>query len=136
MKKVALLGLIGLMAIAGSSFAQDVEPRKDRKEFEKMTVEERAEKLTEKMKAELELTEVQAIEIKSLNEEHMKEMDEIRAEMKKLKERAKAKKDAHHEKVNAVLTAEQREKHEAKMAEHKKRHEMRKRQCHHNPEEE
>lgn len=63
-------------------------------------------------------------------------MDEIRAEMKKLKERAKAKKDAHHEKVNAVLTAEQREKHEAKMAEHKKRHEMRKRQCHHNPEEE
>jgi hypothetical protein len=132
MKKVALLGLIGLMAIAGSSFAQDVEPRKDLKEFEKMTVEES----TEKMKAELELTEVQAIEIKSLNEEHMKEMDEIRAEMKKLKERAKAKKDAHHEKVNAVLTAEQREKHEAKMAEHKKRHEMRKHQCHHNPEEE
>lgn len=134
MKKVALLGLIGLMGFATNGFAQDVEPKKDPQEFEKMTPEERAEKRTEHMKKELNLSEEQTKEIKALNVSHMKEMEEIRKEMKRLKAEAKAKKEAHHEKVSEVLTDEQRDKHEAKMAEHKKRHAMRKRQCHPEPE--
>jgi hypothetical protein len=88
-----------------------------------MTPEERATKRTEKMKAELSLTEAQTTEIYSINLAHIKEMDKLREEQKVLHEKMKAEKEATRTKIKAILTAEQNIIFDQKAEEHKKKQE-------------
>lgn len=97
-------------------------------EEKNMTPEERATKRTEKMKAELSLSEAQTSEIYTINLAHIKEMDKLREEQKVLREKMKAEKEATRTKIKAVLTAEQNVIFDQKAEEHKKKQEEKRKQ--------
>jgi hypothetical protein len=115
LKKIMLLS--AFIVSATISFGQEDHEEKN------MTPEERATKRTEKMKAELSLTEAQTTEIYSINLAHIKEMDKLREEQKLLREKMKAEKEATRSKIKAILTAEQNVIFDQKAEEHKKKQE-------------
>ncbi len=115
LKKIMLLSAFIMSATI--SFGQEDQ------EENNMTPEERATKRTEKMKAELSLTEAQTTEIYSINLAHIKEMDKLREEQKVLREKMKAEKEATRTKIKAILTAEQNVIFDQKAEEHKKKQE-------------
>ena len=126
-KVVALVALVGCMVVGSSSFGQDVQKEK-RERVEKSPI-EKAEKMTERMKEDLNLTEEQAEEVKQVNVYHVQEMEEIKQKMKALKAEAKAKREEHKKNVDKILTEEQRKIHAEKIAERKAKREARKKQC-------
>ncbi len=126
-KVVALVALVGCMVVGSSSFGQDVQ--KEKKERVEKSPIEKAEKMTEKMTEDLNLTEEQAEEVKQVNVYHVQEMEEIKQKMKALKAEAKAKREEHKKNVDKILTEEQRKIHAEKIAERKAKREQRKKQC-------
>ncbi len=126
-KVVALVALVGCMVVGSSSFGQDVQ--KEKKERVEKSPIEKAEKMTEKMTEDLNLTEEQAEEVKQVNVYHVQEMEEIKQKMKALKAEAKAKREEHKKNVDKILTEEQRKIHAEKIAERKAKREERKKQC-------
>ena len=126
-KVVALVALVGCMVVGSSSFGQDVQ--KEKKERVEKSPIEKAEKMTEKMTEDLNLTEEQVEEVKQVNVYHIQEMEEIKQKMKALKAEAKAKREEHKKNVDKILTEEQRKIHAEKIAERKAKREERKKQC-------
>ncbi|MEZ4922089.1 MAG: DUF4890 domain-containing protein [Crocinitomicaceae bacterium] len=124
MKKIAVLVLmIGTITVG---FAQGGPGGPDREKFKDMSPEERAEKRTEKMAEMLDLTADQKEKILKLNLEHAKEMESIKAEGEKLKEKAKNERDSNKKAVESILTDEQKKILEEK---EKEREEKRKEHC-------
>lgn len=110
--------IIGAALLIFTSYQVDAQQRNR----EQPNPEERAKKMTEKMAAELELSEEQRAEILALNLDQAKkrqaEMDQKAAEM----QARKAEMDAHQSKVNFILTEEQRTKwEEIKLEQRKQR---------------
>ncbi len=130
MKKITIIiALVGCVALGNTAIGQDVPPPPPCKKEKKsdMTPDERAEKRTEKMKEELGLSDEQAVKVKELNMNHIQEMEQIRGEMKALRDRKKEMHKEHEGALTGVLTPEQKKIHDQKMAEHKaKREEFRK----------
>ncbi len=122
MKKMMTTLGIGLMiALITPAVAQDKQgPAK--KEYKEMTVEERAQKRTDQMTKNLELTEDQAKKVYEINLEHAKKMEELRKQKKAQNDKTKAE-------LDKVLTDEQKKKAEELK---KERDEKRKKQ-HHKP---
>ena len=102
-------------------------------EREKLTPEQRAEKMTERMDKELDLTDGQKAKIKEINLQAAKSQKELRDEIKKMREEIKAKHkalmDKTSEEIEAVLNEDQlvkwgemKGKHKAKMEAKRKKH--------------
>lgn len=133
MKKIALIvALIGSVAFGNTVFGQD-ERRDNPKEHSQKTPAEKAANRTAKMKKELELTADQTSKVEAINLKHAEEMDALHAEIKKLKEEARALREAHKTELNTVLTPEQQKIMEEKMAEKKRKRDERKRGHHPHP---
>lgn len=102
---------IGLMiALISPATAQEGKPANAKKEHKDLTPEERAQKRTDKMTKELELSEEQAKQVYAINLNDAKEMEAIRIEKEKLKKRAKAQREKSRTEMDNVLTAEQKVK--------------------------
>ena len=114
MKKL-VLGLLLVAGLGPSTMAQG--ERKDRGEYKKMTLEQRAEKQTDRMSMSLELTadQKQALYKANLESAHAfkQEREQRKAKMKELAQ-------AREEKLKSILTPDQFQKHEAQKAERKK----------------
>jgi Spy/CpxP family protein refolding chaperone len=111
MKKLMTTIGIGLMiAIISPATAQEGKPTNAKKEHKDLTPEERAQKRTDKMTKELELSEEQAKQVYAINLNDAKEMEAIRIEKEKLKKRAKAQREKSKAEMDNVLTAEQKVK--------------------------
>lgn len=111
--KMMMLAL--LMIVANITMAQEG------KEGDSLTVEQRADKRTQKMKQELSLTEAQVKLIYDINLAHITKMEQYRAEMKILREKIKAEKESTRLKIKEVLTPEQNVIFDQKLEEHKKK---------------
>lgn len=128
MKKiVVVMTAIALTFSVNAAFGQEENKR------EKLSPIEKAEKHTEKMKEELSLTDEQAEEIKQMNLYHIQEMEELKMQMKKLKEEARAKREAHQLELEKVLDDEQKQIMNEKIAERKKKRAECKKNCHERP---
>ena len=112
MKKLMTTIGIGLMiALISPSIAQDNKKGESKTEQkEKLTPEEKAQKHTDKMTAELGLSKEQAKEVYEIKLRHIKAMEPIHAEMKKIKEKAKAENQKTKAEMDKVLTEEQKAK--------------------------
>ncbi|MCB9225244.1 MAG: DUF4890 domain-containing protein [Crocinitomicaceae bacterium] len=127
MKKIAVLVLmIGTITVGFAQGGPGGPGGPDREKFKDMSPEERAEKRTEKMAEMLDLTADQKEKILKLNLEHAKEMESIKAEGEKLKEKAKNERDSNKKAVESILTDEQKKILEEK---EKEREEKRKEHC-------
>lgn len=111
--KMMMLSL--LMIVANVTMAQEG------KDGDSLTVEQRADKRTQKMKEELSLTDAQVKLIYDINLTHITKMEQYRAEMKILREKIKAEKEATRLKIKEVLTPEQNAIFDQKLEEHKKK---------------
>jgi Spy/CpxP family protein refolding chaperone len=118
MKKIVLVvALAGFMVAGNYSFGQD-NPEPPRKEkCTKLSPEERAEKRTERIVSELELTEDQAAKVNALNLDEAKKMEEIKEKKMALKAEAKGIHAEHEVQLETILTPEQLERHKAVKAE-------------------
>lgn len=105
MKKIAFLTVFTL-STAVAIFAQA-----DRGERERMTAEERAKKITEKMKTEFKLSDEQTRKIAAVNLDKAKKTDALREENKSHREEMKDKLQAIHEEreqeYKKIFTSEQ-----------------------------
>ena len=128
MKKIAFLTVV-FSLIGAAGFAQA-----DQGKRERMSAEERAQKITDKMKTEFKLSDEQTRKIASVNLEKAKEIDQLREENKDQREEMKAKLKAIHEEreqeYKAILSSEQfaayTKKKEERKEKMKKRFEKRK----------
>jgi Spy/CpxP family protein refolding chaperone len=126
MRKILFLTLI---ASSGMSFAQSNGsisngPGKGKRQakMENLTPEQRADKMTAKMKKELDLTADQEKQVKASNLEFAQQQEAIRMKSEALKAERKALVDAHRAKMKGILTPEQQAKADQMM---KKRQEKR-----------
>jgi Spy/CpxP family protein refolding chaperone len=126
MRKILFLTLI---AASGMSFAQSNGsisngPGKGKRQakMENLTPEQRADKMTAKMKKELDLTADQEQQVKASNLEFAQQQEAIRMKSEALKAERKALVDAHRAKMKGILTPEQQAKADQMM---KKRQEKR-----------
>jgi Spy/CpxP family protein refolding chaperone len=126
MRKILFLTLI---AASGMSFAQSNGsisngPGKGKRQakMENLTPEQRADKMTAKMKKELDLTADQEKQVKASNLEFAQQQEAIRMKSEALKAERKALVDAHRAKMKGILTPEQQAKADQMM---KKRQEKR-----------
>jgi protein CpxP len=126
MRKILFLTLI---AASGMSFAQSNGsisngPGKGKRQakMENLTPEQRADKMTAKMKKELDLTADQEMQVKASNLEFAQQQEAIRMKSEALKAERKALVDAHRAKMKGILTPEQQAKADQMM---KKRQEKR-----------
>ena len=126
-KMVALAGLAVCLFVGNTTFAQGPGNGKGAD----LSPEQRAEKRTEKMKEELDLTAEQTEKIAALNLEHMQEMEALRKQMEALRQEMKAKRDKHKAEVDKVLTPEQKQKHDEKMKEMEVKKQQKKKDCEH-----
>lgn len=116
MKKLMTTIGVGLMiAMISPAVAQD-KTDQHKKEGKNMTVEERAQKRTDKMTEKLGLSDDQAKDVYKINLEHAKKMEDLRQQKKAQHEKTKAE-------LDKVLTDEQKKKAEELR---KKREEKRK----------
>jgi Spy/CpxP family protein refolding chaperone len=90
--------------------------------MENLTPEQRADKMTAKMKKELDLTADQEKQVKASNLEFAQQQEAIRMKSEALKAERKALVDAHRAKMKGILTPEQQAKADQMM---KKRQEKR-----------
>lgn len=115
-KLMTTVGLGILIALTSVTFAQD-HPIKHKTltkdERKNMSAEEKAKHKTDRMTKKLDLSEDQAKQIYALNLESEQEREVLKAEMKKLKEKSKAKRLEKMADIEKILTAEQNEKIEA-----------------------
>lgn len=103
MKKIVVFTIAALFAVSG--MAQ--EKKKGR------SAEQRAEKITNKMKEKLNLTDEQVVKIKAINLEAAQQKDTLKAEAKaERKEKVKAIETDRDTKIKAVLTEEQKAEYE------------------------
>ncbi|KAB2918291.1 MAG: hypothetical protein F9K23_03865 [Bacteroidetes bacterium] len=103
MKKILVFTIAALFAVSG--MAQ--EKKKGR------SAEQRAEKITNKMKEKLNLTDEQVVKIKAINLEAAQQKDTLKAEAKaERKEKVKAIETDRDTKIKAVLTEEQKAEYE------------------------
>lgn len=103
MKKIVVFTIAALFAVSG--MAQ--EKKKGR------SAEQRAEKITNKMKEKLNLTDEQVVKIKAINLEAAQQKDTLKAEAKaERKEKVKAIETDRDTKIRAVLTEEQKAEYE------------------------
>jgi Spy/CpxP family protein refolding chaperone len=126
MRKILFLTLI---AASGMSFAKSNGsisngPGKGKRQakMENLTPEQRADKMTAKMKKELDLTADQEKQVKASNLEFAQQQEAIRMKSEALKSERKALDDAHRAKMKGILTPEQQAKADQMM---KKRQEKR-----------
>jgi Spy/CpxP family protein refolding chaperone len=112
-KLITTVGLGILIALTSVNFAQD-HPIKHKTltkdERKNMSAEEKAKHKTDRMTKKLDLSEDQAKQIYALNLESEQEREVLKAEMKKLKEKSKAKRLEKMADIEKILTAEQNEK--------------------------
>ncbi len=76
-------------------------------ESDKLTTEQKADKLTERMKKSLNLTEAQVPKVKEANLKMIQQKEQLKAEVK---QRKKSIQESHKNELNAVLTPEQMKK--------------------------
>lgn len=112
--------LLGVLLAFGLSFAQShgpKGPRKGRKQekMENLSPEERADKMTSKMKKELNLSSDQEIKVKQANLEFAQQQEAIRLKSEAIREERKNMMDAHKVKMQGILTPEQQQKAEQLM---------------------
>lgn len=103
MKSLKGLLIIGITVMSFATIAQE-------KGEKKMTPEQRAEKITQKMKKQLELTDAQTKKISSANLEMINSKRAIQSEMQALKAKVKALKENQRIQYKNILTAEQMKK--------------------------
>jgi hypothetical protein len=109
-----LFFLAALLA-SGLSFAQSHGPQgphKGRKQakMENLSPEERADKMTAKMKKELSLSEDQEIKAKQANLEFAQQQEALRLKSEAIREERKSLMEAHKTKIKGILTPEQQKK--------------------------
>jgi len=124
---------ITILFMSNGIMAQETMPvrkAEGEKKHSEMSVEERAQKRTDKMKEELSLDSSQETKIYAINLAHIAEMDKLRAEQKALKEKVKAERENTRTKIKAVLTPDQIVIFDQKAEEHKKKQEERRTQHH------
>ncbi len=110
MKKLAMMSVLTVMASA--AFAQ-------RQERPQLAPEERAQKVTEHLKKELNLSEEQYQQVLTLNETRAEKMAEHREVMQAEREKIRAEQKEFKAELDAILTAEQKATLEAKNQERK-----------------
>ena len=99
MKKRIFAVAAALCLMAGTgAFAQEAKPAAAPKE--RPTVEQMAQRMTERMQKELKLTDAQAKEVYNLNFQQIKEMQAMREKMREARK-------AEAEKMKSILTTEQ-----------------------------
>ena len=99
MKKRIFAVAAALCLMAGTgAFAQEAKPAAAPKE--RPTVEQMAQRMTERMQKELKLTDAQAKEVYNLNLQQIKEMQAMREKMREARK-------AEAEKMKSILTTEQ-----------------------------
>lgn len=99
MKKRIFAVAAALCLMAGTgAFAQEAKPAAAPKE--RPTVEQMAQRMTERMQKELKLTDAQAKEVYNLNFQQIKEMQAMREKMQEARK-------AEAEKIKSILTTEQ-----------------------------
>ncbi|MFD2201693.1 DUF4890 domain-containing protein [Shivajiella indica] len=117
MKKLLMIAIIFSLSLA--AFGQ----REQQKE--KPTPEQRAERMTDRMAEQLELTEVQKQEIYAINlqnaQKRQAEMEARRIEMEARREAMKSQMESQRAQIDAVLTPEQKEKWEEIRAENRRK---------------
>lgn len=116
-----LFFLAALLA-SGLSFAQSHGPQgphKGRKQakMENLSPEERADKMTAKMKKELNLSDDQEIKAKQANLEFAQQQEALRLKSEAIREERKSLMEAHKTKMKDILTPEQQQKAEQLMKE-------------------
>ena len=121
MRKILFLTLI---AASGMSFAKSNGsisngPGKGKRQakMENLTPEQRADKMTAKMKKELDLTADQEKQVKASNLEFVQQQEAIRMKSEALKAERKALVDAQRAKMKGILTPEQQAKADQMMQE-------------------
>lgn len=123
MKKIGLvIALFAGVTFGNTLLAQDV-CKKDRKEMEKKTPEERAAHKTAKMTKELSLTEEQVAQVEDINLDLAVQMEALHKEIKALREKGKLLREEHKKELKTVLTDEQELILEQKMEEKRKKRE-------------
>lgn len=119
-----------LMFLASSvGFSQGDQSKKEGEK--KLTVEERADKRTEKMTELLSLTDTQKESVYKINLKHASEMEKLKAEQKVLRDKMKKLHEETKAEMEGVLSAEQQAIMEAKHEEMKKKRDEKKKDCHH-----
>lgn len=112
---IALALFLGVQAVSN---AQEVHDRKG--QHRNMTPEQRAEKQTERMQQDLQLTDAQKKAVYELNLQSAKEMKAARTEGAEAnKEKFKAMHEQRDARLNAILSADQLKKYETIKAERK-----------------
>jgi len=123
-KLFTIIGLGIILATSSTTYAQG--HKKEHEGKENLTVEQKAQKRTDKMTKQLKLTDKQATEAYDIHLKHIKEMDKIHSEMKALKAKAKAQRESSKLEMDKILTTEQKAKakelHEKKMEKRKEKH--------------
>ena len=112
MKVLKGILVIGVAVMSFTSMAQE-------KGEKKMTAEQRAEKITQKLKKKLELSEAQTKKIASANLEMIKNKRAIQEEMKTLKAKIKTLKESQKNQYEKILTPDQMKKLEEMRAKRK-----------------
>ena len=106
-KLITTIGLGMVIALSSLTFAQDRPEKPTKEERKNMTVEEKAQKKTERMTKQLALSKDQSKQVYDINLKYEKENKILRAESKKIKEKSKAKRAEKRSSIEKVLTAEQ-----------------------------
>ncbi|TNE79673.1 MAG: hypothetical protein EP332_10075 [Bacteroidetes bacterium] len=119
MKKLLLIALALFGTMSVQAHIQDSTKK------EKPTAEQKAEKLTKRMKKQLELSDSQVIQVKAINLEHIKALETLKASDTKgeaRKTQKEALKTSYLGKLEKVLTADQMTKFKANMEKAKEKH--------------
>ncbi len=130
MKKIVLMiALVGGIMTAQTTFAQEEckGQHKHKEDRKNMTPTERATKHTERMKKELNLTDVQVEKVQALNVKHFEKMELLHKEAEELRTERKTLRDEHKAQVENVLTPEQQALAKQKMEERKQKRQEHKR---------
>lgn len=111
--------IITTLILVGTAWGQAEGPR------ERKSPEERAERMTKKMKNNLDLTDEQTDQVKAQNLVFFQKQEEQRAKMEALREEGKAMHEEHKSALKSILTPEQAAKAEELMDERKEKRKKR-----------
>ena len=106
-KLITTIGLGMVIALSSLTFAQDRPEKPTKEERKNMTVEEKAQKKTERMTKQLALSKDQSKQVYDINLKYEKENKILRAESKKIKEKMMSGVYEKRSSIEKVLTAEQ-----------------------------
>ncbi len=124
MKNLLLMTAFAFAGMAGAQHDEEIDARQA-----KLSPEEQATRLTEKMTKELKLTPEQVAQVKAQNLAFTQQQAAHREQMQALREQQKTQMDAHRKNIHALLTPEQQKKADKMMEnrEHKRKKRMEKR---------